>query len=291
MNVCSGRLLTYCRSLGTTYARYQHFHHVDVRRLSLSVVGCQERSLGYLASNNLQSRLSVYNNIHQNVQKRNLYSSSLFNSSKETKAVDQDNKTDNKKPKTEEKLSVFQRFKKTYKEHGKVLIVVHLVTSTVWFGSFFYAAKVGVDIIPFMEWLGISEKIISPFRSSSLGDIALAYLMYKLATPARYTVTLAGTNYAIKYLRKVGKMQPKSESSSLRSLARDSRTELKEKRKAMKRKTSKQTYRMQSKMKNELKEMKSEMKERRAYVKATFTKFRSKLRERHNKNKSSPFRK
>lgn len=38
-------------------------------------------------------------------------------------------------------LSVFQRFKRAYKEHGKVLIAVHVATSVVWFGSFFYAAK------------------------------------------------------------------------------------------------------------------------------------------------------
>lgn len=109
----------------------------------------------------------------------------------------------------ESQLTVFQRFKKVYKEHAKILVGVHLVTSTVWFGSFFYAAHVGVDIVPLLEKLGCSEKIINPFRNSSLGDAALAYLMYKLATPARYTVTLAGTNYAIRYLRRVGKVPAK----------------------------------------------------------------------------------
>lgn len=87
----------------------------------------------------------------------------------------------------------------------------------------------GVDVIPLMEYLGLSETIISPFRSSNLGNVALAYLMYKLATPARYTVTLAGTNYMVKYLRRTGKMKPKEESESLRALAKDSRAELKEK--------------------------------------------------------------
>lgn len=41
----------------------------------------------------------------------------------------------------EEKLTVVQRFKKTYREHGKVLVCVHLATSAVWFGSFFYGVK------------------------------------------------------------------------------------------------------------------------------------------------------
>ena len=35
---------------------------------------------------------------------------------------------------------IFQRFKDAYKEYGKTLVVVHCVTSSVWFGTFFYAA-------------------------------------------------------------------------------------------------------------------------------------------------------
>ena len=42
----------------------------------------------------------------------------------------------------EPKLTLLQRFHKTYKEHAKILIGVHLVTSAVWFGGFFYAAHV-----------------------------------------------------------------------------------------------------------------------------------------------------
>ena len=37
----------------------------------------------------------------------------------------------------ENKLSVFQRFKKTYKEHGKVLIIVEVATSIFWYGLFY----------------------------------------------------------------------------------------------------------------------------------------------------------
>lgn len=51
-----------------------------------------------------------------------------------------------------------------------------------------------------MEKLNFSEKIITPFRSGGLGNVAVAYLMYKLATPARYTVTIGGTNLAIRYV-------------------------------------------------------------------------------------------
>lgn len=182
--------------------------------------------------------------------------------------VESDKKTDAKSETVpEEKLTVFQRFKKTYKEHGKVLVCVHLLTSAVWFGSFFYAAKVGVDVIPLMEWIGLPDKVINPFRNSSLGDVALAYLMYKLATPARYTVTLTGTNFAIKYLRKVGKMQPKDKSSSLRVLAKDSRAELKVKRRKMQGTTD---------------QIKSNLIDRRVKVKDRIKKLRVKLKRQSN---------
>ena len=82
----------------------------------------------------------------------------------------------------------------------------------------------------------MSEKILSMYRNSSVGDVAVAYLMYKIATPARYTVTLAGTNVAIRYLRKIGYMAQKQESESLRNLAKESRQNV---RSGMKRRSDK----------------------------------------------------
>lgn len=52
----------------------------------------------------------------------------------------------------------------------------------------------GVDVIALLESMGISEKVINPLRDSSAGYIAIAYALYKIATPVRYTVTL-GTLY------------------------------------------------------------------------------------------------
>lgn len=40
---------------------------------------------------------------------------------------------------------LIQRFKKTFKQYGKVMIPVHLLTSTMWFGTFYYAAMKWVD--------------------------------------------------------------------------------------------------------------------------------------------------
>lgn len=45
------------------------------------------------------------------------------------------------KPKLEEKQSLIQRFKQMYKDYWYVLLPVHLCTSAVWFGSFYYAVR------------------------------------------------------------------------------------------------------------------------------------------------------
>lgn len=107
-----------------------------------------------------------------------------------------------------EKLSLLQRFKQMYRDYWYVLVPVHLVTSLGWFGGFYYLTKSGVDVIALLESMGISDKVINPLRDSSAGYIALAYALYKIATPLRYTVTLGGTTISINYLKKWGYIRP-----------------------------------------------------------------------------------
>ncbi|KAM4705330.1 protein FAM210A [Rhinophrynus dorsalis] len=107
-------------------------------------------------------------------------------------------------PLQDKSIGLFQRFKKTFKQYGKVLIPVHLVTSSVWFGSFYYAAMKGVNVVPFLEFIGLPDVIVNILKNSQSGNALTAYAMYKIATPARYTVTLGGTSLSVKYLRKYG---------------------------------------------------------------------------------------
>lgn len=109
-------------------------------------------------------------------------------------------------PLQDKSMGLVQRFKRTFKQYGKVMIPVHLVTSTVWFGTFYYAAMKGVNLVPFMEYVGFPERIIKLLENSQSGYALTAYAMYKIATPARYTVTLGGTSMAVKYLRTHGYM-------------------------------------------------------------------------------------
>jgi hypothetical protein len=113
-----------------------------------------------------------------------------------------------KKDEPQKKASLFQRFKEMYKSYWYVLVPVHLVTSAAWFGGFYYLAKSGVDIVALLESWNISERITNPLKDSSMGYLALAYALYKIATPARYTVTLGGTTISINYLRKWGYIKP-----------------------------------------------------------------------------------
>uniref|UniRef100_UPI00398E4CD3 uncharacterized protein C18orf19 homolog A n=1 Tax=Pristiophorus japonicus TaxID=55135 RepID=UPI00398E4CD3 len=107
-------------------------------------------------------------------------------------------------PLQDHSIGLFQRFKKTLKQYGKVMVPVHLFTSSIWFGTFYYAAIKGVNVVPFLEFIGAPKTIIQILSHSQSGNALTAYALYKLATPARYTVTLGGTSFAVKYLRSCG---------------------------------------------------------------------------------------
>jgi len=128
----------------------------------------------------------------------------------------------------EEKLSIFKRFKQMYKDYWYVLVPVHLATSAVWFGSFYYASKSGLDVAGILESWGFSETITEKLRNSAAGHIAVAYALYKLATPARYTVTLGGTTYSIKLLSERGYLKPVPSTQQLKVMYEDRRDELRE---------------------------------------------------------------
>uniref|UniRef100_A0A336MH59 CSON014723 protein n=1 Tax=Culicoides sonorensis TaxID=179676 RepID=A0A336MH59_CULSO len=118
-------------------------------------------------------------------------------------------------------LGLFAKFKKMYKEYWYVLVPVHLATSAVWFGTFYYASKSGMDIVAIMQHWNFNETLIKPFRDSSLGHVAVAYLLYKIATPARYTVTLGSTTVAIKHLVRLGYIKPVPSRAELMQIYQD----------------------------------------------------------------------
>ncbi|XP_077432840.1 protein FAM210A-like [Vanacampus margaritifer] len=107
-------------------------------------------------------------------------------------------------PLQDKSIGLAQRFKKTFKQYGKVMIPVHLVTSSFWFGTFYYAAMKGVNVVQFLEMINVPESLVGLLRDSSSGYALTAYALYKIATPARYAVTLGGTSLSVQYFRKHG---------------------------------------------------------------------------------------
>ncbi len=135
---------------------------------------------------------------------------------------------DPKEPEPEKNLTIYQRFKETYKTHGKILVGVHVVTSVCWFGGFFAIVHSGIDVISFLEWLNVSEKLLGPVRSSAWVDFALAYLMYKLASPARYMATIGGTQLVVSRFRRTGRIPTLRDEDRLRNLAKEGQASIKE---------------------------------------------------------------
>jgi hypothetical protein len=84
--------------------------------------------------------------------------------------------------------------------------------------------------VPLLHWIGASEKIIAPFTKPGVGHAAVTYLMYKLATPARYTVTIGGTHLAVRYLRRLGYLPPIPPNERIRSLVKEKFDDIKERR-------------------------------------------------------------
>lgn len=79
-----------------------------------------------------------------------------------------------------------------------------------------------------MEYYEFSETIIKPLRNSHLGHIAVAYFLYKVATPARYAVTLGGTTFAINFLSQRGIIKPMLSRDQMMKIYKDKRLEMKE---------------------------------------------------------------
>lgn len=120
-----------------------------------------------------------------------------------------------------EKLGLFARFKKMYKEYWYVLLPVHVVTSAGWLGGFYYLSKSGFDVASLMESWHFNELIVSHLRDSKLGHVAIGYFLYKCFTPIRYMVTLGSSTWAIKYMSKLGYIRPVPSKNALMKMYQD----------------------------------------------------------------------
>ncbi|CAJ0967116.1 unnamed protein product [Ranitomeya imitator] len=86
---------------------------------------------------------------------------------------------DDTDPLQDKSIGLVQRFKKTFRQYGKVMVTVHVLTSSVWLGTFYYAAVKGINVVPFLEWVGLPESIVNILKNSESGNVLTAYALYK----------------------------------------------------------------------------------------------------------------
>jgi len=159
--------------------------------------------------------------------------------------------------KKEEKVSIVKKFKQMFKDYWYVLVPVHCFTSVFWFGGFYFMCKSGVDVPAVLEWFGTSPEYLEKLQNSNYAYYAMAYACYKVATPARYTVTVGGTTVSIKYLSEWGYLKSssqiasnmKSKASNIKSKGDDLKDKLEDGYEKGKEKLEKGKERFQDKMK------------------------------------------
>ncbi|KAG5893209.1 hypothetical protein JTB14_025613 [Gonioctena quinquepunctata] len=171
-----------------------------------------------------------------------------------------------------------------YRDYWYVLLPVHVVTSVAWFGGFYYMAKSGIDIVAILESWQVSEKVINPLKDSSMGYIAVAYACYKIATPARYTVTLGGTTISINYLKKWGYIKPVPSKERMKELYQEKKDSL---AKSMK-ETKEGIKEKKENLMESLHETKEEMKEKKDHLLKTVSKTKGKLKDEKSEIKKKP---
>lgn len=117
------------------------------------------------------------------------------------------------------KLTLFQKFKKMYREYWYVVVPVYLVISPLWFGGCYYLIKSGVDIGALLDAVHLSDKF--SLKESNMGNLAVTYVLYKLTAPPRYTIIVGSTTVSINYLKKWGYIKPAPSTDRLKEMIQE----------------------------------------------------------------------
>ena len=79
-----------------------------------------------------------------------------------------------------------------------------------------------------LQSMGVSAVVIKPLTLPGVGNVAIMYLLYKMATPLRYAITLGGTQFAVRQLTRAGYIKPPPEKDRMRNLVKDKMGDMKE---------------------------------------------------------------
>jgi len=109
----------YSQSLMCLQTRYRCFYNLHIQNI-YAVTDCNSRTVSSICHND---SVRASQNHVRCIQR--YYSNKAEDKTKTTK---------------ESSPGLFRRFHQTYKQHGKILVCVHLLTSAVWAGAFYYTA-------------------------------------------------------------------------------------------------------------------------------------------------------
>ncbi|XP_027851190.2 protein FAM210A [Aphis gossypii] len=181
-------------SIAMTNARLNAFGQ---RRLFVPCTGCLLNRTTSVSAQRKQQALPSLGCLTTDVRSYTLFTSDGRRTMSTT--------TNPSPPPDEKPPNIFQRFKNMAKKYWYIVLPVHLVTSTVWFGSFYLIASI-FDVPALLEHLGIPDSIIDKVRNGNswTSYLVIAYGLYKIFTPLRYMVTLGGTGITLRYLRRLG---------------------------------------------------------------------------------------
>lgn len=146
--------------------------------LNLSAAQCVAKERRPLDTHSPQPGVLRHKQGKQRVSFKRVFSSSATAQGTPEKKEEPD-------PLQDKSISLYQRFKKTFRQYGKVLIPVHLITSGVWFGTFYYAALKGVNVVPFLELIGLPDSVVSILKNSQSGNALTAYALFKIVSVYR----------------------------------------------------------------------------------------------------------
>ncbi|XP_054164502.1 uncharacterized protein C18orf19 homolog A-like [Oppia nitens] len=134
-------------------------------------------------------------------------------------------------------LSLTKKLKYMFVKYWYISIPVHCVTGLLWFGSCYIIAKSGFDVKPILEFIRpYAEKLPLPdfvykvlntdTNAGTAGYIAIALIMYKLVTPARYATTVGVSYYTIEFFVKRSLIKPVPSGQQIKAQVIKSRSQL-----------------------------------------------------------------
>lgn len=159
---------------------------------------------------------------HVNLGFANVYSKQFSTSS--IKCTSENNQDDLQRILKDKTLGLTAKFKILFRQYGIVLMSVYISTTICWVAVFYYAVK-NFDVMNYLENIGVFkflEKIgfsyAEKLKESNASDWLMTYLLYEIAKPIRYVVTLFGTVYSVRYLRKMGYFKPPPKAATVGEL-------------------------------------------------------------------------